>query len=39
MELFTLSIDLAKTPFHLVGMNQRGKVVARKRLSRLQLGH
>ena len=24
MELFTLGIDLAKTTFHLVGMNQRG---------------
>ena len=37
MELFTLGIDLAKTTFHLVGMNQRGEVVVRKRLSRTQL--
>ena len=27
MELFTLGIDLAKTTFHLVGMNQLGEVV------------
>jgi activator of 2-hydroxyglutaryl-CoA dehydratase len=26
MELFTLGIDLGKTTFHLVGMNQRGEV-------------
>ena len=39
MELFTLGIDLGKTTFHLVGMNQRGEVVLRKRLSRLQLLH
>jgi hypothetical protein len=25
MELFTLGIDLGKTTFHLVGMNQREK--------------
>jgi transposase len=37
MELFTLGIDLGKTTFHLVGMNQRGDVVVRKRLSRTQL--
>src|SRR3984885_13231288 len=30
MELFTLGIDLGKTTFHLVGMNQRGEVVLRK---------
>jgi transposase len=39
MELFTLGIDLAKTTFHLVGMNQRGEVVWRKRFSRSQLLH
>jgi transposase len=39
MELFTLGIDLAKTTFHLVGMNQRGEVLVRKRLSRTQLLH
>lgn len=37
MELFTLGIDSGKTTFHLVGMNQRGVVVVRKRLSRTQL--
>jgi transposase len=37
MELFTLGIDLGKTTFHLVGMNQRGVVLVRKRFSRNQL--
>ena len=37
MELFMLGIDLGKTTFHLVGMNQRGEVVVRKRFSRTQL--
>ena len=37
MELFTLGIDLGKTTFHLVGMNQRGVVMVRKRVSRNQL--
>ena len=37
MELFTLGIYLDKTTFHLVGMNQRGEVVLRKRFSRVQL--
>jgi hypothetical protein len=31
MELFTAGIDLGKTTFHLLGMNQRGEVVVRKR--------
>jgi transposase len=39
MELFTLGIDLGKTTFHVVGMNQRGEVVLRKRFSRVQLLH
>jgi hypothetical protein len=39
MELLTLGIDLGKTTFHLVGMNQRGEVVIRKRFSRAQLLH
>jgi hypothetical protein len=30
MELFTLGIDLGKTTFHILGMNQRGEVVVRK---------
>ncbi len=39
MELFTLGIDLGKTTFHIVGMNQRGEVVVRKCFSRVQLLH
>jgi transposase len=39
MELLTLGIDLGKATFHLVGMNQRGEVVVRKRFSRAQLLH
>ncbi len=39
MELFTLGIDLGKTTFHVVGMNQSGEVVVRKRFSRVQLLH
>ena len=39
MELFTLGIDLGKTTFHVVGMNQPGEVVLRKRFSRVQLLH
>ena len=39
MELSTLGIDLGKTTFHLVGINQRGEVVLRKRFSRSQLLH
>jgi hypothetical protein len=37
MNLTTLSIDLAKTSFSLVGMDQQGKVVLRKTLKRAQL--
>jgi transposase len=37
MELHTIGIDLGKTNFHLVGLNQRGEVVVRKRFSRAQL--
>jgi transposase len=39
MELFTLGINLGKTTFHLVGMDQRGEAVLRKRFSRVQLLH
>ena len=39
MELSTPGIDLGKTVFHLVGMNQRGEVVLRKRFTRTQLLH
>jgi transposase len=37
MELHTIGIDLGKTSFHLVGLNERGEVVVRKRFSRAQL--
>src|SRR6201984_40864 len=37
LELHTIGIDLGKTVFHLVGLNQRGEVVVRKKFSRTQL--
>ena len=37
MEIHTIGIDLAKTIFHLVGVNARGEVVVRKNCSRNQL--
>jgi len=37
MQLHTIGIDLGKTVFHLVGLNPRGEVVARKKFSRKQL--
>jgi len=37
MEIHTIGIDLAKTVFHLGGLNVRGEVVVRKRFSRIQL--
>jgi transposase len=37
MDIHMIGIDLGKTVFHLVGLNQRGEVVLRKKLSRLQL--
>jgi predicted GNAT family N-acyltransferase len=37
MEMRVIGIDLGKSVFHLVGMDQHGKVVARKRLSRSQM--
>jgi hypothetical protein len=37
MEIHTIGIDLAKTIFHLVGVNARGEVVVRKKCSRKQL--
>lgn len=39
MELHTLGIDLGKTVFHAVGLNQLGEVVLRKKFSRAQLLH
>src|SRR3974377_1479241 len=37
MSLHTIGIDLGKTVFHLVGLDQRGEVVVRKKFSRSQL--
>ena len=37
MKLHVLGIDLAKTVFHLVGLDSTGRVVIRKRCSRTQL--
>jgi len=37
MQLRTIGIDLGKTIFHPVGLNQRGEVVVRKKFSRKQL--
>src|SRR5215831_3596109 len=37
MEIRTIGIDLGKTVFHLVGVDTRGEVVARKKCSRSQL--
>jgi hypothetical protein len=37
IELRTIGIDLGNTVFHLVGMNLRGEVVVRKKLSHRQL--
>ena len=39
MQLHTIGIDLGKTLFHLVGLNQCGEVVVRKKFSRKQLRH
>jgi transposase len=37
MKIFALGIDLGKTVFHLVGLDENGQVVVRKRCSRTQL--
>jgi transposase len=37
MEIRTLGIDLGKTSFHVVGLDHRGHIVVRRRLSRAQL--
>ncbi len=37
MQIRTVGIDIGKTVFHLVAMDERGKVVAKKRFSRPQL--
>jgi transposase len=35
--LSVMGIDIAKQVFHLVGMDERGQVVMRKRLTRAEL--
>jgi transposase len=37
MNIRTIGIDLGKTVFHIVGLDQPGNVVMKKRLSRSQL--
>ena len=37
MKLRTIGIDLGKTSFHLIGMDERGDVLLRRRFSRTQL--
>src|ERR1700687_5787156 len=37
MNIHTIGIDLGKTSFHLVGLNERGEVIVRKKFSRAQL--
>jgi hypothetical protein len=37
MKIFALGIDLGKTVFHVVGLDESGQVVIRKRCSRTQL--
>ena len=37
MELWVIGIDLAKSVFRLVGINEHGKIVAGKRLLRSQM--
>ena len=39
IKLHTIGIDLGKTVFYLVSLNERGKVTIRKRCSRTQLLH
>jgi transposase len=39
MKLHVLGIDIGKTVFHLAGMDESGKVVVKKRLSRTQVLH
>jgi len=37
MKIHTIGIDLGKTSFHLVGLDEHGEVVVRKKFSRAQL--
>ena len=38
MEIQTMGIDLAKTVFHLVGLNARGDVVVQRRIAAAAAG-
>jgi transposase len=37
MKICTIGIDLGKTVFYLIGLDEHGKIVAKKRCSRSQL--
>src|SRR5579863_839304 len=37
MKIHTIGVDLGKTKFHIVGLNERGEVIVRKQFSRAQL--
>jgi transposase len=37
MNICIVGIDLGKTVFHLIGMDEQGKVIAKKKCSRSQL--
>ncbi len=37
MNIYVLGIDVGKNVFNLVGLDQRGQIVVRKKLSRTQL--
>ena len=37
MHIASIGIDLGKTTFHLVALDERGKIVVRKTFSRKQL--
>jgi len=37
MDIATIGIDLSKTTFHVIGLNARGEIVLRRKLSRKQL--
>ena len=37
MKIQTIGIDLSKTTFHVVGLDEKGTVVLRKKFSRKQL--
>jgi transposase len=37
MKVHTIGIDLGKTSFHVIGMDERGNIVLRRKFSRMQL--